>query len=85
MPIKSKIADPKTQNNSKTMKAVVLLLKVNLRMSLLVSPCVKVANIGSKPIGSMATKIITKFSMKRFNIFAVYYLASKKKYINGGS
>jgi hypothetical protein len=72
MPIKSRIADPNTQNNSNTINAVVLLRRVNLKISLLLSPCVNVANIGSRPIGSIATNIITKFSTKRLSMFAVY-------------
>ena len=49
--------------------AVKLLLKHRVIRSFLFSPCVKEAKMGNKEIGSMATKINTKFSKKRFNIF----------------
>jgi hypothetical protein len=72
MPIKSKTADPKIQKESKTIRAVVLLRKVSLTISLFVKPWVNVAKIGSSPMGSIATKIMTKFSTNRFSMFAVY-------------
>ncbi len=73
MPIKSRIADPNTQNNSNTINAVVLLRRVNLKISLLLSPWVKVANIGRSPMGSIATNTITKFSTNRLSMIVVYY------------
>jgi len=73
----SKMAEPNTQKDSNMINAVVLLLMASLDMSFFVKPWVKAAKIGSNPMGSIATKIIIKFSMKRFTIVLFYYFLFK--------
>ena len=53
------------------MNAVKPLLKQRVLRSFLFNPWVKAAKIGNKDMGSMATKINTKFSKKDSALFSV--------------
>ena len=62
---------PNNQKTNKIPKAVNVLLRHKVTKSFLFSPWVKLAKIGNIVIGSIATKIKTKFSRKRLNISKV--------------
>ena len=51
-----------------------VVLMHNVRKSLLFNPWVNEANMGNNDMGSIATKMSTKFSKKRFNISLKQYL-----------